>query len=181
MIFPQSLLLVSVLTLIGSSLSTVTHHPPPSFLPVDNGPVASAKIPKRAVGFLSGASTDANGHQTSRGAGDPCGPGSENGDFQSTQTDFESTLNTCGKINTTFTDAPSIYGVQCLNANPSWNQAINLTSCTSNIYDLCRTITEGLAPASQWSWSSGVCIYIFSSIFLRHPGSLPPKRHETKG
>ena len=180
MIFPQSLLLVSALTLIGSSLSAVTHRPPPSFLPVDNGPAASAKIPKRAVGFLSGASTDANDHQ--RGAGDPCGPGTNNGnDYQSTQTDFESTLNTCGEINTTFTHAPSIYGVQCLNANPSWKQSINLTSCTSNIDDLCDTIALGRAPESQWSWSSGVCLYIFSSIFLRHPGSLPPKRHETKG
>ena len=175
MIFLQSLLLVSVLTLIRSSLSTITLQALPGYVPVDNRLLPSGE---------SGPSTNATSNQTSarhnstsnRGAGDPCGPRSTQTDFQNTQTDIESTINTCGAINTTFTHAPSIYGVQCLHANPSWNQTVNVASCFSNLVGICQTITQGLAPRSQWSWSSGVCIYIyiFSSIFLRHPGSLPP-------
>ena len=179
MIFPQSLLLVCVLTLIRSSVSKPTHHVSPSYVPTPDGQTPD---PKPAPIYLNVSSTNTTGNQTSarqnstshRGAGDPCGPYSSYPNYQMKQTDFETTINTCGKINTTFTHAPSIYGVQCLNANPSWDQAINLTSCASNMDSKCSSIAEGFEPASQWSWSSGVCIYIFSSILLHHWGFPPP-------
>ncbi|KAM0805689.1 hypothetical protein BDR22DRAFT_884660 [Usnea florida] len=160
MIFPQSLLLVCVLTLIRSSVSKPTHHVTPSYVPIPDGQTPD---PKPAAIPLNVSSTNTTGNQTSarqnstshRGAGDPCGPYSSYPNYQMKQTDFETTINTCGKINTTFTHAPSIYGVQCLNANPSWDQAINLTSCASNMDSKCSSIAEGFEPASQWSWSSG--------------------------
>ena len=92
------------------------------------------------------------------GGGDPCVPASNQ--------DFESTLNTCYKINTTDTDAPSVYGVQCLNVNPSWNQSINLTSCVTNIVNICGRFIASTVTVSQWNWSSGVCMMIFFFFFF---------------
>ena len=118
----------------------------------------------------SAAPTQTTG-ASQRGAGDPCGPRGE-------QTDFESTLNTCGQINTTYTDAPSRYGVQCLNANPSLNQSINTLACSSNINHLCRAITDATVVASQWNWSSGVCIHFL--LFLLLLAYRQPRKHNEK-
>ena len=189
MIFPQPLLLISILTLIRSSLSNFTHYIPPDDAPVHDGQIAAPKpvpIPQSGNSTNSTANqTSANHNSTShRGAGDRCGPYSDS-NYQLNQTDFETTLNTCGDINTTFTHAPSIYGVQCLNANPSWHQSIDVTSCASNAQDLCGTVAYGSVPESQWSWSSGVCIIsIFFCLFtpivvLASP--VPPERHQTQG
>ena len=105
-------------------------------------------------------STSAAAAASHRGSGDPCGP-------TGNQTDFESTLNTCGAINTTFMDAPSEYGVQCRNAYPSLHQRINVSSCASNIENMCNLLARGQAKVSEWNWSSGVRIrFSFPPLFL---------------
>ena len=167
MIFPQSLFLVCILTLIRSSVS---NHVGPDYAPVPDG---QNSAPEPAAIAQSGSSTDTTDNHIStrrnptshRGAGDPCGPYSTDSEYPAYQTDFETTINTCGPINTTFTHAPSIYGVQCLHANPSWNQWIDITSFPSNVQDLCSKIAGGHAPASQWTWSSGVCTYSLLSLY----------------
>lgn len=178
MVFPPSLLLIFILTIIKPSFSidyissdyarfypadiirsTTTSHSSNFY----RGPMGFQRhtpSPTTSQSATITSSTNASQIQTSSaapamstaashgGAGDPCGP-------QGNQTDFESTINTCGQINTTYTDAPSIYGVQCLNANPSSNQSINTAYCASNIANLCGTINDAKATVSQWNWSSG--------------------------
>ena len=175
MLLPLSLFLVFTLTLLKCAFSTATEQPNPvnrfhhSYArsrphgnPSETPP---AYYQGQTTSQIATVTSFANpSHlQTSaaaraqftaafhRGAGDPCGP-------QGHQTDFESTLNTCGQINTTYTHAPSRYGVQCLNSNPSWSQSINITSCASNMDNICSSIAKGTTIVSQWNWSSGVCI-----------------------
>lgn len=183
--FPLSVLLFSVVPLIkfSSSVTTINPYPPgiphhrPSGDPEPPPPyehtsysasiTASTNAPRTHT--LSTAPTSSTA-ASQRGAGDPCGP--------SNQTNFESTLNTCGQINTTYPQGPSTYGVQCLYANPSWHQVINTTSCASNIDDICLTMSSTKAIVSQWNWSSGVCIH---SLFLLLPLLLllaPPIYHK---
>lgn len=188
MILPLPLFLVSVLTLVRSSFSVdaeldVVDH----FLSTYIIPTNTISIAQKSP---SGSPTVSHGPQTTsqsaavihsantprfktspaapvqpttavfhRGAGDPCGP-------KGRQTDVESTINTCGRINTTDTHAPSRYGVQCLNANPSWDQSINVTSCASNLNNICESIIEDTTSVSQWNWSSGVCNVSDFSFFL---------------
>lgn len=171
MIFSPSIL-ISFLTLIKSSFSDTVgvkeslpvkgtpyssinfqeEAPPPpphSYHPQITRQSASRTSTANASHIQTSSAAPAKSTAASlRGAGDPCGP-------QGNQTDFESTLNTCGQINTTYTHAPSIYGVQCLNVNPSWNQSIRTTSCVSNIDEMCDLISESKANVSQWTWSSG--------------------------
>ena len=142
-------------------------HPNYDWNPRTTSPSASPASMANTTGHRTTASSTATPQSTSaaaaaphRGSGDPCGP---TGD----QTDFESTLNTCGAINTTYTDAPSEYGVQCLNAYPSLHQSINVSSCASNIEYMCVLLADGKAKVSQWNWSSGVRIpFFFSSPLL---------------
>ncbi|KAF6231228.1 hypothetical protein HO173_010560 [Letharia columbiana] len=164
MTFPLSLLLISILTLINSTFSATilpasldhnvySHFKPqgeaPPYVPPQTNSRSASLTSSRISHIQTSSAAPARSTTVShRGAGDPCGP-------QGNQTDFESTLNTCGQINTTYTDAPSIYGVQCLNTNPSWNQSINTTSCASNINDICAAIVSSQVTASQWTWSSG--------------------------
>ena len=61
-----------------------------------------------------------------------------------------------GPINTTYTHNASEYGVQCITSDPSWDQHINVSSCNSNIVEMCDNIAAGTAIVSQWNWSSGV-------------------------
>lgn len=147
-------LLISVLTLIKSSFSFSFHSA--TITSSTNAPHIQT----------SPATPAASTAASQRGAGDPCGP-------KSNQTDFESTLNTCYKINTTYTHAPSIYGVQCLNTNPSWNQSINLTSCATNIDNICSRFIASSVSVSQWNWSSGVCIIHPSSSSYSSYSSSP--------
>lgn len=191
MILPRPLFLVSVLTLVGSSFAAVPENDVVAvehFLSTYIVPTHTISIAQQSPSGTSPAvphepqttsqsaavisntphlktsspaapaqSTTAVVH---RGAGDPCGP-------KGRQTDVESTLNTCGRINTTYTHTPSRYGVQCLNANPSWHQSINVTSCASNLNNICESIIEDTTSVSQWNWSSGV--WDFSDFSLLFP------------
>lgn len=135
---------------------------------VSANPSASITVSANASRNQNSSSAPATSTAASqRGAGDPCGPGN--------QTDFESTLNTCGSINTTYTQSPSTYGVQCLNANPSLNQSINTTACASNIDNICLTMISTRATVSQWNWSSGVCLHslLFLLLLLLAPRIYP--------
>lgn len=209
MILPRPLFLVCVLTLVRSSLSAflgdavVNHFISTYIVPthtisiapkslegsspaVSSGPQTTSRsvavISSANISRLKPSSPAAPAQSTTavvhRGAGDPCGP-------RGRQTDVESTLNTCGKINTTYTHAPSTYGVQCLNANPSWNQSINVTSCASNLNNLCESILEDNTNVSQWTWSSGVCDicdFPFFLPFLLPTHHRPPAgMHESRG
>ena len=170
---PLSLLLF-IFTLTQPSLSVVVDTPdgdstsygatdpydgvdPPEPAPPDD-PTRSSSAPARTTTASTSAAPARSPPAAAaplRGKGDPCGP--------TYQTDFESTLNTCGQVNTTYTHAPSLFGVQCLHANPSWKQHVNVSSCILNIDNLCGAVIGGLVKASQWYWSSGVCIVPLSS------------------
>lgn len=172
MMFPLSILLISVVTLIKFSSSVTTdsypaavpYHrpavpPDPAFPYEHTSSSASRTASINASPIQTFSTAPAKSSAASqRGAGDPCGP--------SNQTDFESTLNTCGQINTTYPQGPSTYGVQCLYANPSWHQVINITSCEININDICLTMKSTKATVSQWNWSSGVCLHSLLLLVL---------------
>ena len=142
MILPVPLL-ISLLAIVEFSLSVTEQS-----TPFHNANRPSSQNQEKAHSKPSNhrsARTAVSKHET----GDPCGP-------QGSQTDLESTLYTCGQINTTYTHAPSRYGVQCLSANPNWKQSINITSCATNIENLCDAMVAGRLVESQWNWSSGV-------------------------
>lgn len=177
MILFSSLLLISFLTFIKPSFSatvepaSVKHVYPSQINPQKDSspympPLAKPRKPTTTSNHVSHIQASSAHPARStvashRGAGDPCGP-------VGNQTEFESTLNTCGQINSTYTHAPSIYGVQCLKANPTFNQTINTTSCASNIDDICEKISSSRATVSGWNWSSGVCQH-FLLLYVTSP------------
>lgn len=76
----------------------------------------------------------------------------------------------------TYGHAPNLYGVRCLDLNPSWHQSINVSFCASSINSFCSAINEGRVAASSKIGRVGyACFFFLSFLHILSPAGIDEK------